>query len=262
MSPPYKKYSFEDSTGVESGLVWFSFWLGIKQTPSHHLNQSWPSSRGHHQTQSRSLCRIWLASDLWPEPNRPLCPAWISWWRHQMDTFPALRVICAGNSLVADESLLFSLICVWINSWVSNREAGDLRRYRTHYDVIVMRCTKLVWNLIPMCTKKTRASARFISKIDHILNVYVWLLQDTKFSLKIIIKKMAYIKNHPGVNCEESRSSRGRTGLRLYGLDKMATIMQTIFSNAFSWMKMCVSWPQFNLRFIRAQLIESQHWFR
>ena len=53
-----RKYSFEDSTGVESGLVWFSFWLGIKQTPSHHLNQSWPSSIGHHQTQSRSLCRI------------------------------------------------------------------------------------------------------------------------------------------------------------------------------------------------------------
>ena len=35
-------------------------------------------------------------------------------------------------------ALMFSLICVWINDWVNNREAGDLRRYRTHYDVIVM----------------------------------------------------------------------------------------------------------------------------
>ena len=35
-------------------------------------------------------------------------------------------------------ALMFSLICVWINGWVSNREAGDLRRYRAHYDVIVM----------------------------------------------------------------------------------------------------------------------------
>ena len=35
-------------------------------------------------------------------------------------------------------ALLFSLICPWINSWVNNREAGDLRRHRTHYDVIVM----------------------------------------------------------------------------------------------------------------------------
>ena len=35
-------------------------------------------------------------------------------------------------------ALMFSLICVWINGWENNREAGDLRRYRSHYDVIVM----------------------------------------------------------------------------------------------------------------------------
>ena len=29
-------------------------------------------------------------------------------------------------------------ISAWINGWVNNREAGDLRRYRAHYDVIVM----------------------------------------------------------------------------------------------------------------------------
>ena len=34
---------------------------------------------------------------------------------------------------------MFSLICVWINDWVKNREAGDLRRYRAHYDVMVMK---------------------------------------------------------------------------------------------------------------------------
>ena len=33
---------------------------------------------------------------------------------------------------------MFSLICVWIHDWVNNREAGDLRRYRGHYDVTVM----------------------------------------------------------------------------------------------------------------------------
>ena len=35
-------------------------------------------------------------------------------------------------------ALMFSLICVWINGWVNNRDAGDLRRYRGHYDVNVM----------------------------------------------------------------------------------------------------------------------------
>ena len=38
----------------------------------------------------------------------------------------------------SDAELMFCLICVWINGWVNNREAGDLRRYRAHYDVTVM----------------------------------------------------------------------------------------------------------------------------
>ena len=33
---------------------------------------------------------------------------------------------------------MFSLIYAWINDWVNNREAGDLRRQHGHYDVIVM----------------------------------------------------------------------------------------------------------------------------
>ena len=33
---------------------------------------------------------------------------------------------------------MFSLIYTRINGWVNNGEAGDLRRYRAHYDVIVM----------------------------------------------------------------------------------------------------------------------------
>ena len=37
--------------------------------------------------------------------------------------------------------LMFSLISVWINGWVNNREAGDVRRYRAHYGVTVM-----LWN--------------------------------------------------------------------------------------------------------------------
>ena len=38
-------------------------------------------------------------------------------------------------------ALMFSLICAWIKGWVNNGEAGDLRRYRAHYDVTVMNCT-------------------------------------------------------------------------------------------------------------------------
>ena len=35
-------------------------------------------------------------------------------------------------------ALMFSLICVGLKGWINNREAGDLRRYRIHYDVTVM----------------------------------------------------------------------------------------------------------------------------
>ena len=33
--------------------------------------------------------------------------------------------------------LMFSLIFAWIDDWVNNREAGDLRRHCAHYDVAV-----------------------------------------------------------------------------------------------------------------------------
>ena len=36
-------------------------------------------------------------------------------------------------------ALMFPLICAWINCWVNNRKAGDLRRHLAHYDVSVMR---------------------------------------------------------------------------------------------------------------------------
>ena len=35
-------------------------------------------------------------------------------------------------------ALIFSVSCARINGWVNNREGGDLRRIRAHYDVIVM----------------------------------------------------------------------------------------------------------------------------
>ena len=52
-----------------------------------------------------------------------------------------LLAICAGNSPGTDQwrgALMFAFICVWINGWVNNREAGGLRRYRAHYDVTIM----------------------------------------------------------------------------------------------------------------------------
>ena len=41
-------------------------------------------------------------------------------------------------------ALMFSFICARINVWINNREAGDLRCHRAHYDVIVMSVFLLV----------------------------------------------------------------------------------------------------------------------
>ena len=46
-------------------------------------------------------------------------------------------------------ALVFSLICAWIKGWVNNGETGDLRRHRSHYDVIVMSSklfAAVLWN--------------------------------------------------------------------------------------------------------------------
>ena len=71
----------------------------------------------------------------------------ISWWRHQMATFYALLTFVSGNHRLPVSSphkgqwrgaVMFSLICAWTNSWANNKDVGDLRRHRAHYDVIVM----------------------------------------------------------------------------------------------------------------------------
>ena len=69
-------------------------------------------------------------------------------WKHFPRNWPFVRGIHRSpvNSPHKGQwhgALMFSLICVWINDWVNNREAGDLRRYRAHYDVIVMNCTAI-----------------------------------------------------------------------------------------------------------------------
>ena len=68
------------------------------------------------------------------------------WWRHQMETFSALLAISAGNSPVPGEfpaqrpvtQSCHVFLDLRPNKRVNNGEAGDWRRHRSHYDVIVM----------------------------------------------------------------------------------------------------------------------------
>ena len=64
-------------------------------------------------------------------------------WKHFPRNWPFVREIHRSPVNFPHKgqwrgALMFSLIYAWINDWVNNREAGDLRRQRGHYDVIVM----------------------------------------------------------------------------------------------------------------------------
>ena len=53
----------------------------------------------------------------------------------------AITAFCAGNSLIkaSDAELwCFFFICAWINGWINDGGADDLKCHHTHYDVIVM----------------------------------------------------------------------------------------------------------------------------
>ena len=64
-------------------------------------------------------------------------------WKHFPHNWPFVRGIHRSpvkNSPHKGQwrrALMFSWICVWKNRWVNNHEADDLKRHRTHYDVIV-----------------------------------------------------------------------------------------------------------------------------
>ena len=73
-----------------------------------------------------------------------LLPSNIPRWRHQRETLSALLALCEGNPSVTDGfpsqrpvtwSFDVFFICAWTNCAANNRDAGDLRCHRAHYDV-------------------------------------------------------------------------------------------------------------------------------
>ena len=93
----------------------------------------------HHKTRARMNMR--LCSQL-PGLEASLHDDVIK-WKHFPRHWPFVRGIhrSSVNSTHKGQwrgALMFTLIWARINGWVNNREAGDLRRHRVHYDVTVM----------------------------------------------------------------------------------------------------------------------------
>ena len=64
-------------------------------------------------------------------------------WEHYLRYWPFVRgiqrsTVNSPHKCQWRRALKLSLIRAWLNGWVNNREAGDLRRHRAHYGVPVM----------------------------------------------------------------------------------------------------------------------------
>ena len=104
-----------------------------------HLTRSWFQIHVeyiHMHVDLRHNIQLWLPAEIERGTYRAsvMYFATISTVYHG-NAFPFLRGIHRSpvNSLHKGqwrEALMFSLICAWINDWVSIREAGDLRRHR------------------------------------------------------------------------------------------------------------------------------------
>ena len=78
-----------------------------------------------------------LSDNMWPQQDDVIK------WKHFPRYWPFVRGTHRSPMISPHKgqwrgTLIFSLICAWINCWVNNREAGDLRSHRAHYDVTVM----------------------------------------------------------------------------------------------------------------------------
>ena len=98
-------------------------------------------------------------------------------WRHFPRYWPFVRGIHRSpvNSQHKGQwrgALMFSLICIWLNDWVNNREAGDLRRHRAHCDVIVM--TKYLRNEIWPFRLRIRWVLQYSARRPVVTSLGLW----------------------------------------------------------------------------------------
>ena len=107
-----------------------SKWLKMGTKVSHHM--IWQADYG------------WMINCYWCNPSlSSTLHDDVIKWKHFPRNWPFVREIHRSPVNFPHKgqwrgALMFSLIYVWINDWVNNREAGDLRRQHGHYDVIVM----------------------------------------------------------------------------------------------------------------------------
>ena len=185
----------------------------------------------------------------------------------RINNIPALVQImawCRPGDKPLSESMMVSLlthICVTRPQWVKlplELENELTPKWLGHFkknvilfrNVVQHKCDIFIWNW---------------SNTMNVLSE-LWVLMAWCFSIRASVAMV--LTTHPCV----SRCLRVNNYIppKLWckylthpPLDKMAAISQTIFSDAFSWIKSFVFWLKFHWSlFLRVQLKVTQHWFR
>ena len=108
-------------------------------------------------------------------------------WKHFPRYWPFVREIHRSpvNSPHKGQrrgALMFSLSCGWINGWVNNCEAGDLRRHRAHCDVIVMWILGTMEYIFQNANTRmysNNSTCKYLSQYKSIFEYYVFMVYPT-----------------------------------------------------------------------------------
>ena len=123
---------------------WWGWWF---ETPSHPLLRHCNDVLKHQTEWASQTCQdnCSLPGDEYmdSETRLYLLHDDVIKWKHFPCYWPFVRGIhrLLVNSPHKDQgrgALAFSLLCAWTNGWINNRDAGDFKCHRAHYDLIVI----------------------------------------------------------------------------------------------------------------------------
>ena len=138
----YKKLKLRIPVVLSGWLVYTKLhWVG--QYNNIYLKSTWPLSLINKDMQAFQLtCASWYGKQTW-RAHKHTCHDDVI----KMETFSSAMALCEGNPPFTGKfpsqsqwcgALMFSLMSAWTNGCENNREAGDLKQHRAHYDITVM----------------------------------------------------------------------------------------------------------------------------
>ena len=98
---------------------------------------------------------------------------------HLWGEFTGHRGIPAQRPVKRSFDVFFDL--PWINGWVNNGEAGDLRRYRAHYDVIVMDAFVMLAHYRKWRPRLSKLPSLCKKQFIQLVSLLRWMIKESRY---------------------------------------------------------------------------------